>query len=167
VGGTPPRVVPAAQTREGTLIIPAFVSKHKMALAFFISALVLGGVALRFWLFSPGMVHCETQVASTASGPGIYDAKILEEDCDGIVNSVTMSVVLSSRARGKDRTVFVYDRKGPDPALPNRQDVPPTVTWLSKDSIEISIDMVEEVEKRVDQADGVKIGYRIGAVEYK
>lgn len=138
----------------------------KGAAAIAIGAVLLLGIAVRVWLFPRGMEACEIHVAQTVPGPGAHDIKVLEESCDGIVGSDTMSVVLISRTRQKDEKVFVYGRKGADPRL-SRQDVPPTVVWLGKDEVEVSIDRVSYIRTKVEQADGVKVRYRIGAVEYK
>ena len=144
----------------------AVFRKYRVATIAFVTACVLGVVAVRAWLFPPGMEACATQVAQTVPGPGTYDIKVIEEGCDGIAGSDTMSVVLSSRTRKNDREVFVYGRKNADPRL-SREDVPPKVTWLGKNEVEVSIDMVSYIRTKLDQAEGVKIHYRIGAVEYK
>jgi hypothetical protein len=144
----------------------SFIGKHKIAIGVLTVSVVLGAIALRFWSFRQGMEHCESHVEATVPGPGAYDAKVVEEGCDGIVGSDTMSIVLSSRVRRKDSAVFVYSRKTGDPSR-SRQDVSPTVTWLDKDTVEISIDMVASIQTQLGEVDGVKVRYRVGAVEYK
>jgi hypothetical protein len=163
--GMLPQAAPASH--EGLINMRlAILGKYKVVTIAFATAFVLGVIAVRVWLFPQGMEACATQVSQTVPGPGIYDIKVLEEACDGIAGSDTMSVVLSSHSLAKDRAVFVYERKNADPRL-SRQDVPPTVTWLDKDEVEVSIDMVSYIRTTLDQADGVKIHYSIGAVEYK
>jgi hypothetical protein len=127
-------------------------------------ALVLGAVAFGTWLLPRGTEPCFTQVVQRIPGPGMYDVAVSETGCDGIVGSDTMSVDLVSHVGKKRVTIFQYKRKNADPDL-FRQDVPPTVTWLAENRLDISIDMISSLDKLIGEKDGVKINYHIGAVE--
>ena len=126
--------------------------------------LVVGGSAYAFHkLFYP-LEYCESRIDQLIPGPSKYDVKVIEEGCDGIGGSDTMSVVLSLKSQKKEVAVFEYGRKNVDPAI-NRKDLGPTVKW-DNDNLRISIDMILDIKKQIREFDGIKINYDIGHVVY-
>jgi hypothetical protein len=127
-------------------------------------ALVLGAMAFRTWIFPRGTEACFTQVVQRIPGPGMYDVEVSETGCDGVAASDTMAVDLVTHAGKKPMTIVQYERKNADSDL-FRQDAPPTVTWLAENRLNISIGMIASLDKLIDEKNGVRIDYHIGAIE--
>lgn len=146
------------------MVTAPFFRRHMKLLI----ALMVGLGVLAFWVWPipRGMEKCATHVVQRLQGPGMYDAEVLETGCWGISGSDIMSIDLVSHADGARVTIFRFGRKNADPRLA-RQDVPPTVAWRSKTQLTVSIDMVSDIEKQVNEKHGVKIEYHVGAVEHR
>lgn len=142
------------------------VRKHKIALLTLALMLILGGLALHIFAPVPGMESCAVHGLGHVPGPGGYDANVMEEGCDGISGSDTISVVLTSRKTSHSVTVFAYGLEVTDATLSNKN-VYPVVTWSAKDRLRISVRAISYVNKKLGEADGVKIDYDIGSIEYK
>jgi hypothetical protein len=109
---------------------------------------------------------CASHTVNVIVGPGMYDAEVIEEGCDGVAGYDAVSVIIRSRDTKRELTVFSYemDNTNTDLALRN---VFPIVQWLDKNHLTVSVRAVGEVDKKLVDAEGVNIAYRIGIVEFR
>jgi len=137
---------------------------HPWATVFCGGSLLLVGLGWAAWQILSSLQSCNSHVEQRVPGAGDYEVKIVEETCDCFGGTDTERVVLSSKSRKKEVTLFAYGRKTSDPAL-HRKDVPPTVTWVNGGRLHIAIDVVSYIRTKVEQSEGIQIDYEIGSVE--
>ena len=147
-------------------ILKYFVN-HKMVSGLCaLAILAVCGTIFVYARYFRNSVYCQSLVDQLVPGSGDYDIRVIEKGCEGWGGSDTMSIVLSPKKWGLNRTVFVYGRMSYDPRF-KRKDVSPSVTWISNNEVQISIDMVSYISTQINQVDGIKFTYSVGAIEYK
>jgi hypothetical protein len=108
-----------------------------------------------------GQERCSSQVEQTVTGLADRDVLIVDEVCDTEIERV----YLQTRDSRRRWLIFSYERMGPSPML-QREDVPPTVTWLDSRHLRIDIDVVSQVFERREVVEGIHVQYRIGREMY-
>ncbi len=118
-----------------------------------------GGLAAgRWWQAQTARYR---NVERIVRGPADRDAQIVDEICD-----VSIEYVYVQRRESADRQlVFSYYPMAASPML-QREDVPPTVTWLDAGHLRIAIDVVSQVLERHERVEGIAVQYRIGREIY-
>jgi hypothetical protein len=86
---------------------------------------------------------------------------LIEEACGGFSNGGDFAMALS-QPDGKRKIFFHFDDASWD-ADYNGQTTP-SVKWIARDRLEVSIGAVGAVYKKLDKVDGVYITYKIGHV---
>ena len=123
--------------------------------------LVLGAGALAAGRWWRTQTACFRNVEQIVRGPADRDAQIVDEVCD-----VEIEYVYLHRRRSDDRQLlFSYARMAGSPML-QREDVPPTVSWLDAGHLRIAIDVVSQVLERHETVEGIEVEYRIGREMY-
>jgi len=89
---------------------------------------------------------------------------LIEEGCSGFSNGADIALALSQPG-GPKKIFFKFDDASWD-ADYNGQTTP-SVKWISRDHLEVSIGAVAAILKKLDRIDGVHITYKIGHVLYK
>jgi hypothetical protein len=86
---------------------------------------------------------------------------LIEEACGGFSNGGDFAIALSQR-NGKKKTFFHFEDASWD-ADYNGQTTP-SVKWIARDHLEVSIGAVASIFEKLDKVDGVNITYKIGHV---
>lgn len=87
---------------------------------------------------------------------------LIEEGCSGFSNGADIAIALSKSGGGPKGTFFKFDDASWN-ADYNGQTTP-SVKWISRDHLEVSIGAVAAILKKLDRIDGVHITYKIGHV---
>ncbi len=86
----------------------------------------------------------------------------IREGCSGMANSLNVSIELES-SPGKRTEVFAFE-DGSWNAKYTEQAFVPTVVWVDKNKLSISIGVVGAVYKKIDRVGNIEIAYRIDHV---
>jgi hypothetical protein len=86
---------------------------------------------------------------------------LIEEACGGFLNGGDFAIALSQRD-GKRKTFFHFDDASWDADY--NGETTPSVRWVARDHLEVSIGAVASIIKKLDKVDGVTITYKIGHV---
>jgi hypothetical protein len=130
-------------------------------------AALCAAIAVAGWRYlRSGLESCATVTVAVIPGPGSFNAKVIETGCWGIVGDATVGVVLSPRNTGRDVAVLKYGLDETSRNLSLRGAMP-EVTWLGRDRLKIALKAAGSIDKKIAAADGVRIEYDVGVVEFR
>jgi len=113
------------------------------------------------WMYTHPLERCdkwERVLSNDKQNPTVF---LIEEGCSGINNGATFSIDVPSR-EGRRQIVFKYTDASWNAAYRNQ--TTPSVEWVSRNNLKISIGAVESVEVKLAKLDDLKISYDIGRV---
>ena len=113
---------------------------------------VFGGLYLAHVISAAS--SCSTDLRSVASPDGTKAVSIEDTLCDSFGGSD--EVTISVQTPAGESQVLVFN--------PSSFSGPADVRWSDSHTVEISIDRVQLIEKRVQASNGVSIHYHIGAI---
>ena len=97
---------------------------------------------------------CAIDVRRISFVGGQEYAEITDKFCDNFGGSDV--VTLSLHVNGNDSPVFVFDS--------GFESKPLEVKWLDRNNLNVSVDRVAIIQKKVTNVNGININYHIGAI---